>query len=69
MKHRIFILLITLLSSLSISAQKFVLDPLFGDSVKVSFTKSVSTFLDGIVATADDGHFEFEWILHKRNFS
>lgn len=43
MKHRIFILLITLLSSLSISAQKFVLDPLFGDSVKCSVAVKADT--------------------------
>ena len=43
MKHRIFILLITLLSSLSISAQKFVLDPLFGDSVKCSVAIKADT--------------------------
>ena len=43
MKHRIFILLITLLSSRSISAQKFVLDPLFGDSVKCSVAVKADT--------------------------
>ena len=43
MKHRIFILLIMLLSSMSISAQKFVLDPLFGDSVKCNVAVKADT--------------------------
>lgn len=34
MKHRLLVVLIVLVSSLSVAAQKFVLDPLFGDSVK-----------------------------------